>query len=243
MINRESIVLSVQQTARRLGVELTRFSPESSDVARMQRLLSYHKVTVVLDVGANKGQYAASLRRNGYRGMIVSFEPLSSAYTDLVASSRKDPRWEVAPRTAIGDSNGEVVINVSKNQVSSSVLEMLEAHSSAAPDSTYIDTEIVSMSRLDSIALPYLSGKDSVYLKIDTQGFERQVLNGAVGILPRICGVQLELSLTPLYKGETSFRDMLDHMTVLGYELHGLTPAFTDATSGRLLQVDGVFFK
>jgi FkbM family methyltransferase len=243
MVSLEDALMCVQQIARRLGIELSRFAPETSSVARMQRLLSYHQINIVLDVGANKGQYASLLRKNGYRGLIVSFEPLSSAYADLMSNSKNDPLWKLGPRTAIGDKNGEIVIHISKNQLSSSVLEMGELHLSAAPDSRYIDTEIVPVSRLDTAALPYLSGSNSVYLKIDTQGFEKQVLNGAADILPGIKGVQLELSLTQMYKGETPFREMLDHMNALGYELHALIPGFTDATSGRLLQVDGVFFR
>ncbi|MFA4828252.1 MAG: FkbM family methyltransferase [Thermodesulfovibrionales bacterium] len=228
---------------RKLGLDLLRYTPENSNVARMQRIFSYHHINLVLDVGANIGQYAKSLREIGYTGKIVSFEPLSSAYAQLTAASGKDPLWEVAPRAAIGDRDGEITINISKNSVSSSVLPMLAPHLKAAPDSGYVDSEMVSLYKLDSLAYKYIDySSRSVYLKMDVQGFELQVLEGASKTLPMIKGIQLEMSLIPLYEGEPVFKDMLGKLEQLGYELYALIPGFTDGKTGRLLQLDGIFF-
>jgi len=234
----------IKNIARMLGVELLRFSPGTSDTARMQRIFFHHKIDLVLDVGANIGQYAKHLREFGYTGKIVSFEPLSSAHSKLIAASKKDPLWEVAPRIAIGNMDGNIKINIAKNSFSSSALPMLDSHLNAAPESAYIDSEIVDLHKLDSIAPRFIDGNaKSIYLKIDVQGFEMRVLEGAAGLLPRIKGVQLELSLVPLYEGEHLFRDMLDKLDKLGYELYAVIPGFTDMKSGRLLQLDGIFFR
>jgi FkbM family methyltransferase len=233
----------LRKIARKLGLELSRFTPETSKAARMQRMLSYHNINLVLDIGANAGQYASSLREIGYQNKIVSFEPLSSAYNKLLSASKNDSSWVIAPRSAIGDRDGTIRINISKNSLSSSVLDMLDTHLNAAPGSSYVDSEIVDLRRLDSVAPRYMGDKDVVYLKIDVQGFEMQVLAGAAAILPKINGVQMELSLIPLYKGETLFHDMIHKMEYLGYEIFALSPGFTDANTGRLLQVDGIFFK
>ena len=227
-----------------LGAELRRFSPDTSDVARMQRIFSYHKIDLVLDVGANTGQYAKHLREFGYTGKIVSFEPLSNAHSKLIAASKKDPLWEVAPRTAIGNRDGNIKINIAKNSFSSSALPILNSHLNAAPESAYIDSEIVDLHKLDSIAPRYIEGHaKSIYLKVDVQGFELQVLEGVAGLLQKIKGVQLELSLVPLYEGEPLFREMLDKLGQLGYDLYAVVPGFTDMKSGRLLQLDGIFFR
>ena len=234
----------LKKILRTSGVEIRRFSPDTSDVARMQRIFSYNKIDLVLDVGANIGQYAKHLREFGYAGKIVSFEPLSSAHSQLIAASKKDPLWEVAPRTAIGNRDGNIKINIAKNSFSSSALPILDSHLNAAPESAYIDSEIVDLHKLDGIAPRYIEGHaKSIYLKVDVQGFEMQVLEGAAGVLPKIKGVQLELSLVPLYEGEPLFRDMLDKLGQLGYDLYAVIPGFTDMKSGRLLQLDGIFFR
>ena len=234
----------IKKLARKLGFEVRRYKPATSEVARMQQLFAYHNIDLVLDVGANIGQYARFLREFGYSGKIVSFEPLSSAYSQLKTASSKDSLWEVAPRTAIGNENNEITINISANSYSSSVLDVLDSHVNAAPDSAYIGSETVKLSRLDTIAQEYIK-KDatSIFLKIDVQGFEKQVIEGATQILPQIQGIQVELSLVPLYQGQLLFKEMLDFLEELGYELHAVIPGFTDPKTGRLLQMDGIFFK
>ncbi len=234
----------IKKLGRKLGFEIRRYHPSTSEIARMKQLFTYHNINLVLDVGANVGQYAKFLREFGYRGKIVSFEPLSTAYSHLKALSSRDPLWEIAPRTAIGDETGEIAINISSNSYSSSVLDMLDSHVKAAPESAYIGSEKVKLSRLDTIAQEYIKQDvNSIFLKIDVQGFEKQVIEGADRILPQVKGIQVELSLVPLYKDQLLFKEMLELIEQLGYELHGVIPGFADPRTGRLLQMDGIFFK
>jgi hypothetical protein len=121
---------------------------------------------------------------------------------------------------------------------------MLEAHLASAPESEYVASETVALRRLDTIAAPYLTAAhNAIYLKIDVQGLEARVLEGAADILPRITGIQLELSLMPLYEGELLYREMLERLDRLGYYLFAVVPGFSDMTSGQLLQMDGIFFR
>ncbi|WP_036478223.1 FkbM family methyltransferase [Myxosarcina sp. GI1] len=234
----------IKKLLRNLGIEIKRYLPKRSEMARMQHFFSYYGIDLVLDVGANIGEYALLLRDLDYKGQIVSFEPLSKPHAQLVAASDRDIYWEAAPRMAIGDKDGEITINISANDRSSSVLDVLEDHVDAAPNSAYVDSEIVKLSSLDTIAPKYLTTEfDSVFLKIDVQGFERQVLAGATKILPRIKGIQIELSLVPLYQGQPHYIEMLKFLEQLGYELHAVIPGFTDPKTGRLLQMDGIFFR
>jgi FkbM family methyltransferase len=229
--------------ARKLGVELKRYSLDTSDSARLQRIFEYHNIDLVLDVGANIGQYCTFLRKLGYRGKVVSFEPLLSAYEQLLQRSRKDKNWTIAPRTAIGERPGEITLHISGNLQSSSVLNMLDAHIRSAPESAYVGERRVAIHRLDEIARSHVDAARSSYLKIDVQGYESQVLDGASGILPRIMGIQMELSLIPLYDRQMLYRAMIDKLDALGYELHAVLPVFSDARSGRLLQMDGIFIR
>jgi FkbM family methyltransferase len=233
----------IKKAARLVGVEVHRFNPTSSDSARMLRIFYHQGIDLILDIGANTGQYARFVREIGYQGRIVSFEPQSEAYAKLVEARRNDLLWEIAPQVAIGDRDGQVTINLSKNSVSSSILPMLDSHRSLEPESVYANQETVDIRTLDTIAEKYLAGMQSVYLKIDVQGYEKNVLLGATRILPKIKGIQMELSLLPLYDGELLFKDMIVYMEHLGFELYALIPGFTDNDTGRLLQVDGVFFR
>jgi FkbM family methyltransferase len=112
--------------------------------------------------------------------------------------------WNVYPRCALGDHDGEVEINIAGNSESSSILPMLESHLSAAPESAYEGKEIVPIKTLDAVAGQYLKDAQAPFLKIDTQGFDWLVLDGARDTLPQIKGILVELSLVPLYGGDRS---------------------------------------
>ena len=235
---------TIKKLSRSLGIDLKRYNIQTSEAAKMQRLLAYHNIDLVFDVGANIGQYAKLLRELGYSGRIVSFEPLSSAYSQLKAVSEKDPLWEIAPQAAIGNQEGEIIINIAGNSQSSSALPMLDAHLESAPESAYSGSETVKLSRLDTLAKDYIKSETkSIFLKIDVQGLEKQVLEGATAILPLVKGIKLELSLVPLYEGQVLFKEMIDIIEKLGYELYGIEPGFTAEKTGRMLQMDGIFFK
>jgi hypothetical protein len=120
---------------------------------------------------------------------------------------------------------------------------MLDRHIGSAPDSRYTRTEEVRLATLDSVGLPFIADSRASFLKIDAQGFEARILKGARSLIQRIHGVQLELSLTPLYVGAPTFQEMFAELVALGFEAHALLPGFSDSHSGRMLQVDGVFFR
>lgn len=233
----------VTRFVRRLGFDLRLYRPASSESAQLMKILSVHRINLVFDVGANAGHFGQYLRDAGYRGHIVSFEPLSAAWEELLKASRKDPLWEVAPRAAIGSDEGELDIHVARNSVSSSILAMHGAHIHAAPASGYIGKERVPLRRLDSLASEYLHSDSVPFLKIDTQGYEDHVLNGADGIMDRIVGIQLELSLVPLYRGQRLWDDLTEWLKHLGFELWAISPVLVDPQSGRLLQLDATFFR
>jgi FkbM family methyltransferase len=233
----------IRKTMWRLGWDLSRFQLESSPWVRLVLMLSVHGVSTVLDVGANTGQYAKSLRGAGFAGKIVSFEPVLEAHSQLSRAASNDSKWTVAERMAIGDRDGRAEIHVAGNLESSSLLPMLESHLAADPGSGFVATQTVPLARLDSVADRFLGSGESFFVKMDVQGFENKVLDGATMILKSATGLQLELSLIPLYEGEVLFQVMLEKLGELGFELWSLIPGFIDKKTGRLLQVDGVFFR
>lgn len=233
----------LKSTARQLGLDIRRYRPANSPGPQMISMLAAHNVNLVFDVGANTGQFAKAIRGDGFNGRIVSFEPLIAAHEQLVASSKTDSLWEVAPRCAIGSEDGEISIHVAHNSASSSVLQMLQAHVDVSPGSYYVRDEQVPLRRLDSLALGYLQPDSVAFLKVDTQGYEDRVLEGATQLLDRIVGVQLELSLIPLYEGQCLFTEMVDRLKLNGFELWAIWQSFIDESNGRLLQVDATWFR
>lgn len=233
---------AIRRTARRLGFDIRRYRPERSEAGRLARMLAVHDVDVVFDVGANVGQFASALRSAGYQQRLVSIEPLAAAWRQLEQASSGDAMWE-ALRCAVGAQDGEIELHIAANSVSSSPLAMLDTHAVAAPESIFVGTERVPLARLDTLARPFVSAGSVPFIKIDTQGYEDRVLDGATEVLSRAAGIQLELSLVPLYEGQQLFRALLDRLEATGFELWGIWPGFCDPGSGRMLQVDAILFR
>jgi len=205
--------------------------------------MDLYNVDLVLDVGANTGQYARQIREElDYQGRIISFEPLSKAYSSLEAASVHDPLWE-CHNYALGDNNENTVINVSGNSYSSSLLPMLPRHLQTAPDSRYIDREAIVVRTLDSVFNDHCTGSSNIWMKIDTQGYEEKILLGSERSLPLIDSIQIEMSLVPLYAGERIFPDMFHVMKKYGYTLISLENGICDQDTGQLLQVDGIYHR
>jgi|GEM_PF-302016 len=227
----------------RFDLEFRNFSVEKSENARFFTMLSYHNVNTIFDIGANKGQFGVILRDFGYKGRIVSFEPLTQARKKLHQISQNDKLWEVAPQSAIGEVDGEIEIHIAGNSESSSVLNMLESHIKAAPDSKYVGNERVPLRKLDTIASDFIENDSIVFLKIDTQGYEEKVMNGAHELINNIVGLQLEISLVPLYEGHSLLDEMLQNLKEKGFELWGVSTVFSDPDTAQLLQIDATFFR
>jgi len=233
----------LQRIARRLGYDLAPRRTARSPDAQLAAVLERFSVSCVLDVGANVGQYALRLRAVGYAGRIVSFEPLPEAHAELTRRAAADPAWQVAPPMALGASNGEVEIDVSAESDMSSVLPQSALLRQVSPSSAVVRKETVPLCRLDQVAGPYLRPDERVFLKLDTQGYEAEVLAGAGRLLERIAGIQLEMSLVPLYEGERDFRRLLDDLAALGFAPYLFLPGYFEHKLARQLQVDGVFMR
>lgn len=225
------------------GYDLHRLDLSSRPENQLYKSLQKFDIDFIFDIGANEGQFVSEIRDVGYKGKIVSFEPLSNAHIKITELAQKDSNWSVHERSAIGNYDGEVDINISGNSVSSSVLPMMDAHALAAQNSTYIGNEKASITRLDSIATQYLNPTNRVFIKIDTQGFEWQVLNGATETLRNATGVLCELSLVTLYEGQKLWMDMLKRFEDEGFTVWSILRGFTDQRDGRSLQINVIFYR
>ena len=230
---------ALRRAANAIGYDIVGFDGNNAR-ARLARALHRLKIGTVLDVGANRGDFGWFLRELGYQGEIVSFEPLPDAFHQLSKRAAADGKWKAVP-IGLGDQDQELAIHVAANSQSSSFLPMLDAHEKAAPESRYQGTVTARVHRLDHVFHDYCQAGRPVFLKIDTQGFERKVLEGAAGILDVVPLVQLECSLIPLYQGGNVIEDMIGWMRSLGYDPIDLQPAFFHQEDGRLMQIDMLF--
>jgi FkbM family methyltransferase len=237
-----SLLHTARTAVQRFGLDVTRF-PAGMPEFRIARLLTHHRVDTVLDVGANTGQYGAALRACGYTGRIASFEPIAELHGELLRRTAHDPAW-TAWNCALGDTPGTAIINVAGNAgASSSLLPMLDQHVEAAPEAAYVRTEQIEVNRLDALWPRLTAGGERVFLKLDVQGFERRVLAGAGDRVAECVGLQLEVSLVPLYEGGMLYAEAMDWATEHGFTLMQILPGFTDGGSGRMYQCDIVLFR
>ena len=233
-----------QNFFQRFGILVRKYNAGTSESLRRVKLLEKYDVDMLLDVGANTGQYTQSLFDNGYTGRVVSFEPLSSAHALLSKTASGNSRWTIAPRCAVGASNGNTTIHISENSVSSSLLNMLDSHIEGAHESKIIGSEEVPVRALDSMSELYHSGSKNIFLKIDVQGYEKPVLQGAEKLFTTLRGIEIEMSLVPLYENQQwLFEHILHDMHASGFQLMSLSPAFTDLNTGQQLQLNGIFMK
>ncbi|MBO9521827.1 MAG: FkbM family methyltransferase [Nocardioidaceae bacterium] len=230
------LVNAALMAAYRRGFEIRRHP-----AVRRQRMFAARGVDLVLDVGAATGLFGKELRQFGYTGRIVSFEPMAASFATLRERAQGDTLWDVR-NVALGDEAGEASINVASNRDSSSLLPMEHAHTDAEPGVTYVGQEVIRVERLDDIAGELIGDAGKVFLKLDTQGFERNVLAGGKETLDRLVGLQLELSFVPLYSGGMLVDEAISMAYGAGFQLEVIEQGWA-APSGQMLQADGIFFR
>jgi FkbM family methyltransferase len=216
--------------------------PTDPLVRQQMDLLRAYEINMIFDIGANSGQFGSKMRSQGYDGRIISFEPLKSAYQNLYELAEKDSRWQ-AINYALGDYDGEAAINVSQNSYSSSILEILPSHIASTHDSVYVGTETIKIYKIDSIIDQYYDSESRLFIKIDTQGYERAVFEGCKNSMDNILGFQMELSLVPLYESETLALEMIELMRRHGYFLKLIESGHRNYETGEILQVEGYFYR
>jgi FkbM family methyltransferase len=235
-----SVLNAIKNIVNPLGIDIVKYP--SLDLRRRQKLLKHFNINKIIDVGANSGQYALGIRKTGFKGDILSFEPVEHVFNKLKKRANKDSKWKVH-NLALGNKQEELEINVSKNTYSSSILNMMPEHLKNAPEALYLEKEIIKVDTLDNMFKSLVSSNDVVLLKLDVQGFEKNVLEGAKESLKSITGVQIEMSVIEMYEGELTYLEMINYLSALGFSLYSLENGFFNTETGQLLQVDGVFFR
>lgn len=202
-----------------------------AELTHLKELLNILDINCVLDVGANCGQFAHELRAIGYKGRIISFEPIIQEYSALSLSFNKDPGWS-GHQIALGSENTVSQINIPDETVMSSFLASVEEGVNSKKQEVHIQ-------RLDHIFETITKDIDTprVFLKMDTQGYDLEVFRGAENCLEYIHGIQSELSVQPLYKDMPHYNEALEIYEKAGYELYNLS-VVNRISSGGLLELN-----
>jgi FkbM family methyltransferase len=213
-----------------------------SEYEHLAELFRRTEPECVLDVGANTGQYGMQLRELGYRGWIVSFEPVEHTFDRLSTLAQQDGQWRVF-RVALGARAESKKIAVSNLSVFSSFKTFAPFADEQFPGaSEVVGFEQVDVRTLNDSADEFLHGlpQHRIFLKLDTQGYDLEVIKGATNLLPRLIGVQLEAALAPIYEQVPTFPETVQYLNDLGLGLTGMFPVNRDSLL-RLIEVNCVF--
>lgn len=227
---------------QKMGLYLQYYNPSNSETALISYLLNKYDIKTIIDIGANEGQFALKLiNNNNYSNKIISFEPVSSAYQALLKNSKIKQEW-IAINSAVGDIEGILPINVSLNSVSSS-LRKVKSHTIEAESGTAIlKTETVPINTLDNL-LKQVKWEKDIWLKIDVQGFEREVIRGANETLKIARVVQIELAVIPSYEQSPYLEEIIAELRTFGFTLYSIMSGFRNYDTGQMFEVEGFFIR
>ena len=203
-------------------------------------LMKRHRINLVLDVGANAGQYGKYLRNLGYRGRIVSFEPLADAFATLQRTASGDPLWS-CHNIGVSDADQTAALNISANSYSSSFLPVSARSVRIEPSIGYVGQQEARLRRLDDMIEEIARPGEAVYLKIDTQGFELNVLKGALNTLRRVPLIQVETAFSAGYEGQPLIEDVIRFLRDAGYRIVAMEPGWEDFKTAEMLETDLLF--
>jgi FkbM family methyltransferase len=234
----------VRQSTRACGWEVRRFNPDLALDAYLPILLEKLGVNCVLDVGGYRGEYATLIRTYKYKGYIISFEPVEENFNQLQQRKDGDSMWHVY-RYALGSNNETRSINVSRETDLSSFLSASDYGTRILRPYIPVErVEVVQVRRLDDVFDEVTAAIDQprVFLKIDTQGWDLEVLRGAKGCLDQIVGLQSELSLQGIYEGMPSWTEALSEFQRANFVVSALFPLWRDSNF-QLTEIDCVMVR
>ena len=205
--------------------------------AQLRSALERFGIDLVIDAGANIGQFGRELR-SFYKGEILSFEPVTQTFEKLTAAAASDAAWRVY-KLGLGSEDSTQAINVSKSSVFCSLLDTNEYCTEHFGDRTRsLRREEITIRRLDGLLPTLVPDIDNrrVFLKMDTQGFDLEVFKGLGAKLDCVLALQSEISLISIYEGMPHWTDSISTFERAGFGVVGMFPVTRDAA--RVVEYD-----
>ena len=245
MINK-SIKILINKLLSLTGYKLSNLKYLYDRELNLVTTLNFLKIKSIVDVGANEGQFILKLLKMGFKGSIFSFEPVTDAYKKLlinVAKNKKRVSWHVFEKCGLGSKNFSQDIFVSKNSESSSLLKILPKHTNLKPLSKIISTEKINIKILDSFYDDVEKLDKNIFLKIDAQGYELEILKGAEKTLKLITALVVEVSLVKLYEKQPLWLDIVNFLKERNFIVWSVDRVMGDIRTGESYQLDITFAK
>jgi FkbM family methyltransferase len=208
------------------------------DIIRHKELpewLTLHEIDIVLDIGANDGRYATEIREAGWEGKIVSFEPQPAVFKRLEERMASDSGWS-GYQIGLGSTDSTLTLNAYGLDVLSSFLKKRK-------DDQTVRQIDVPVKRPEAILDDILGDRKRPFVKIDTQGFEMEIIRGFGPRLKDVVGLQIELSVEPLYEGQPMMEEVISYMRANGFSLWRVVPGLRDPVTLQAFELDGIFFR
>ena len=219
------------------------YEVKKSDFVFLNNILNIRNIDCFLDIGAFQGDFAKNLILSGFKGQIISFEPVSENHNKLESKAQKFKNWEVYKRIGLGDKREVLKINVSENLQSSSFLNNNTSHVKLLNESKYKYSEDCEIILLDDLYDKLYSTYKNIFIKIDAQGFEKKIINGAPKIINMCKGIICEVNNEILYENDIHWKEMIKIFEDQNFKLHSIRDAYTDTKSGKTIQFDVIFVK
>lgn len=231
-----------QRFLRSFGYEVVPYPPTDWVRTReiLREVLNKLSIDCIFDVGANSGDFGDVLRDVGYEGWIISFEPVQAVFDQLVVHAASRPPWR-AFQYALGTTNGRAAINIAEASELNSFLTPL-GPSKTLPLNRATGQETVEVRRLDSIFDECIAGIDvsRFFLKMDTQGYDLEVLRGSEGVIEKFIGAQTEISFVPIYEGMPDHLESLKEFQDRGFHVVDFVPVTRVAGGLLMMEMDAI---
>jgi FkbM family methyltransferase len=209
----------------------------------LQYIFTKLKIDYVIDVGANEGQFALSLRRNNYKGDILSFEPASKPFKKLVENSKNDAHWYVK-NIALGEKKELRKMNVFEASDLNSFYEASELGKNRFNKGMKkIETETIEIKTLDSVLKKIDLKNKNIFLKMDTQGFDISVFRGTNKHMSKISGLMSEIPIQKIYKITQSYHDILKEYEAQKFQISAIFPVSQNKKNHTAIEFDCVMIK
>lgn len=228
--------------AQFFGYEIFNFKKHASLNSHLLNLIKFYDIDVIIDIGANEGQFAKRMRQNGFKGRILSFEPVQKTFDKLKLAANSDNNWQVH-KLALGDKKQTAVINVSASSDLSSMLQPNDFGVSKYPKIESSYQEEIEVDLLDSFVKSNSISGNNILLKMDTQGYDLNVFRGGVNVLANVRCILSEISLIPIYDGMPSYKDVLTEYENYNFAVSGFYPVSRNKSNLAVIEMDCVLVK
>lgn len=238
-MNSKALKTSIRKFANKFGYEIVK-THSAIDSIKVGSWLHNLNINTVIDIGSNEGQFIQTISKVLPKRKIFAFEPINSCYQNLVKNTSK---YDVtAFNIGLGDTDGTVQINVSKNLVSSSILPMANLHKTLYPESAYEAIETIQIKRLDDVLSPHRL-EQNIMVKIDVQGYEENVLKGGAKTIESSAVVIIETSFHSLYQNQWLFEDVFQFIAPRGFQFWGFADQSYSKNTGVPIYGDAIFIR